>query len=177
VREGLTFKIVENLSPFEQKIFEAVTIQVSYPNKTVLLTSAYRSNGPVPNLTAAQQMDRFHLSFGELLSKLNSRRQTSFVFIDSNIDMLKLSTDDASQFLNNVLSNGFIQQVMKATRFQNQSKTVWIKFLPQVIVIQFLVEPLYLMLVTTSLLLPDQFFPLQKHQLKLQPLAVFLSII
>jgi hypothetical protein len=28
VREGLTFKVVENLSPFEQKIFEAITIVI-----------------------------------------------------------------------------------------------------------------------------------------------------
>jgi hypothetical protein len=102
---GLTFKIVENLSPFEQKIFEAVTIQVSYPNKTMLLTSAYRSNGPLPNLTATQQMERFHLSFGELLSKLNSSLLTSYVFIDSNIDLLNMYSEDASQFINNVLSN------------------------------------------------------------------------
>jgi hypothetical protein len=33
-------------------------------------------------------------------------------------------SEDASQFINNVLSNGFIQQVMKATRFQNHSKTL-----------------------------------------------------
>jgi hypothetical protein len=124
VREGLTFKIIENLSPFEQKIFEAITIQVSYPNKTMLLTSAYHSNGPLPNLTATQQIDRFHISFGELLSKLNSSRLTSYVFIDSNINLLNMYSEDASQFINNVLSNGFIQQVMKATRFQNHSKTL-----------------------------------------------------
>jgi hypothetical protein len=124
VRDGLTFKVVENLSPFEQKIFEALTIQVSYPNKSVLLTSAYRSNGPLPNLTATQQMDRFHLSFSELLSKLNSSRLTSYVFIDSNIDLLNMYSEDSVQFINNVLSNGFIQHVMKATRFQNQSKTL-----------------------------------------------------
>jgi hypothetical protein len=90
----------------------------------VLLTSAYRSNGPLPNLTATQQMDRFHLSFSELLSKLNSSRLTSYVFIDSNIDLLNMYSEDSVQFINNVLSNGFIQHVMKATRFQNQSKTL-----------------------------------------------------
>ncbi len=95
MREGLTFKIVENLSPFEQKIFEAVTIQVSYPNKTMLLTSAYHSNGPVPNLTTTQPLERFHLSFGELLSKLNSSRLTSYVFIDSNIIYISLLTAEA----------------------------------------------------------------------------------
>jgi exonuclease III len=124
VREGLNCKIVENFSPFEQKIFEAITIQISYPNKSVLLTSAYRSNGLLPNLTAAQQMERFQFNFGELLSKLNSSRLTSYVFIDSNVDLLNMNSEETFNYLNNVLSNGFIQQIMKATRFQNQSKTL-----------------------------------------------------
>jgi hypothetical protein len=69
-------------------------------------------------------MERFQTSFGELLSKLNNSRRTSYVFIDSNIDLLNMYSEDSSNYLNNVLSNGFIQQIMKATRFQNQSKTL-----------------------------------------------------
>ncbi len=124
VRDGINFKIIENLSPFEQKRFEAITIQVSYPNKSILLTSAYRSNGPLPNLTSSKKMERFQTIFGELLSNLNNSHLTSYVFIDANIDLLNMYSEDSSNYLNNVLSNGFIQQIMKATRFQNQNKTL-----------------------------------------------------
>ncbi len=37
----VNFKIIDNLSPFEQKIFESLTIQLSYNDKLILLTSAY----------------------------------------------------------------------------------------------------------------------------------------
>jgi hypothetical protein len=33
IRNGLNFKIIDNLPPFEQKIFESLTIQLSYSDK------------------------------------------------------------------------------------------------------------------------------------------------
>ncbi len=69
-------------------------------------------------------MEPFQTIFGELLSNLNNSRLTSYVFIDANIDLLNMYSEDSSNYLNTVLSNGIIQQIMKATRFQNQSKTL-----------------------------------------------------
>ncbi len=53
IRENLSAKIIEELSPFQNKIFESITIQLSYPtsSKSVLLTSAYRSNGTILDVT------------------------------------------------------------------------------------------------------------------------------
>jgi hypothetical protein len=60
VKDGLSFKIINELSPFEEKIFESLSLQVSYPGKPpVLLTTGYRSNGIIVNITQNQQMDRF----------------------------------------------------------------------------------------------------------------------
>jgi hypothetical protein len=52
VRENQSATIIEELSPFENKIFESITIKLYYPSssKSVLLTSAYRSNGPILNV-------------------------------------------------------------------------------------------------------------------------------
>jgi hypothetical protein len=124
VRNGLNAKIIDNLSPFEQKIFEAITIQVSYPEKSILLTSAYRSNGRAGNLTPAQQFERFQVTFDELLYNLNRSRLQSYIFIDSNIDLLNIQSEESATYLNSFLSHGFLQIVMKATRMQNQSKTL-----------------------------------------------------
>jgi exonuclease III len=90
VRNGLNVKVIDNLSPFEQKIFEALTIQVSYPDKSILVTSAYRSNGHIVNTTPAQQFERFQQSFDELLHNLSRSRLPFYVFIDSNIDLLNI---------------------------------------------------------------------------------------
>jgi hypothetical protein len=56
IRNYLNYTVIEHLSPFENKIFESITIELSYPSlkKTVLLTSAYRSNGTLPSVTQAQ---------------------------------------------------------------------------------------------------------------------------
>jgi exonuclease III len=124
VRNGLNAKILENLSPFEQKIFEALTIQVTYPEKSVLLTSAYRSNGRLGNLTPAQQFERFQVAFDELLYNLNRSRLQSYIFFDSNIDLLNIQSEDSATYLNSFLSHGFLQIVMKATCMQNQSRTL-----------------------------------------------------
>ncbi len=54
VKNGLSYKIVNELSPFEEKIFETLTIQLSYQGKQpTLLTCGYRSNGIIPNVTQA----------------------------------------------------------------------------------------------------------------------------
>jgi hypothetical protein len=44
--------------------------------------------------------------------------------IDSNIDLLNLHANDSLNYLNSVIQNGFLQCTMKATRFQNNSKTL-----------------------------------------------------
>jgi signal recognition particle subunit SEC65 len=124
VKNGINFKIIDNLSPFEQKIFESLTIQISYNDKSILLTSAYRSNGALPNMTSIQQLEVFQAMFGELLHNLNNRRLPSYVFIDSNIDLLNLHSEQSKNYLNTILSNGFLQLTMKCTRIQNQSRTL-----------------------------------------------------
>jgi hypothetical protein len=126
VRNGINFKIMENLSPFEPKILETITLQVVYPNRPTpfLLTCAYRSNGPLVNVTVNQQMERFLNLFEDLLHNLSHSRLESYVFIDSNIDLLNLHKDDSSNYINAILSHGFLQCTMKSTRMQQNSKTL-----------------------------------------------------
>jgi hypothetical protein len=125
VRNGLIAKVLENLSPFETKIFESLTIQLTYPSKkTVLLTCGYRSNGIIVNVTPAQQIERFMIKFDELLSNLHRKKQDCYIFMDSNIDLLKLNETIPSNLLNTTLAYGFLQCIKKATRIQNESRTL-----------------------------------------------------
>jgi hypothetical protein len=78
----------------------------------------------LPNLTVNQQLERFQTHFEDLLCKLNRSRLTSYVFIDSNIDLLNIATETSCSYLNTIFSYGFLQQIMKTTRMQNQSKTL-----------------------------------------------------
>jgi hypothetical protein len=71
VKDHLNVQILDEISPFENKIIEAITIKVSYPDKKpVILTSLYRSNGIIPNVTPSQQMERFMNKLAELLTQI-----------------------------------------------------------------------------------------------------------
>ncbi len=125
VRNGHNFKIIENLSPFEEKIFESLTIQLTYPsNKTVLVTCGYRSNGVIPNMPVAQQFHRFTQIFEELLLNLSRKKMDSYILMDANIDLLKLDTNTSANYLNGCLSAGYLQCIYKAKRFQNNAHTL-----------------------------------------------------
>ncbi|MFO0002259.1 MAG: endonuclease/exonuclease/phosphatase family protein, partial [bacterium] len=119
IRNGLTAEIVENLSPFENKIIEALTIKLTYPDsKVTYLTSIYRSNGTLANVTATQQLDRFMEKFATLLTDLQALHKVSFVFLDANINLLRLQLPDPSLYFNCILEKGFLQIISKATRMQ-----------------------------------------------------------
>jgi exonuclease III len=125
VKDHLNAQILEEMSPFENKIIEALTIKLTYPDKkSILLSSVYRSNGLIQNVTVSQQLENFSIKFSELLSQLQNARMEAYVFIDSNIDLLKLHEPASSNYLNLVIEKSFLQGIAKATRCQNQSKTL-----------------------------------------------------
>jgi hypothetical protein len=126
IREDLNAITIDDLSPFENKIFESLTIQLSYPSshKSILLTCAYRSNGIHPNLTHSQQMDEFFELFGELVLKLQDTKKESYIFIDANINLLDLANTDSQNYLNLLFAAGYLQGILKATRLQNLSKSL-----------------------------------------------------
>jgi hypothetical protein len=124
IRNNLNAQILEKFSPFENKIIEALTIQLSYSdNKQVLLSCVYRSNGILNNVTQSQQLDRFMNSFSEL-SNIQSKKLDSYLFIDSNIDLLNLRHQSAENYMNLILEKSFLQAISKATRIQNQSRSL-----------------------------------------------------
>jgi hypothetical protein len=125
VRNGLNFSIIDELSPFENKIFESLTIKLEYQRRSaVILTCAYRSNGSIPGTTAAEQLERFNERFDELLHRISLKRMNAFVFMDSNIDLLNLGAESSTNFLDSILSKGFLQCITKATRIQNNSRSL-----------------------------------------------------
>jgi hypothetical protein len=125
IKNHLNAAIIEELSPFENKIIEALTISLSYPDKSsLLLSSIYRSNGNIPNVTPTQQMERFMEKFDGLLEGIKLSNKKSVIFTDSNIDLLCLNTNDSSNYLNLIFNKSFLQCVSRASRIQNLSKSL-----------------------------------------------------
>jgi hypothetical protein len=89
-----------------------------------LLTCGYRSNGLIPNVTQNQQSERFFAIFDELLFNISQKNVNSYIFLDSNFDLLSLCDAGPAAYLNSILSAGFLQCIKKATRIQNNSSTL-----------------------------------------------------
>jgi hypothetical protein len=71
-----------------------------------------------------QQQNRFIAIFENLLHNLNRKNMDSYILMDSNIDLLRLDSVVPANFFNSCLAAGYLQCVNKATRFQNESKTL-----------------------------------------------------
>jgi len=126
IKSNISFQILEELSPFEPKIIETITLLVTHPSKNKLIvTSLYKSNGQIANVTENEQNNRFFNHLNNLLEQLSQKQQKTFIFTDSNINLLNLNpTSSASEYMNSLLSSGFIQLICKATRIQNDSRTL-----------------------------------------------------
>ena len=51
VKKGIKYKILKNISLFEDKLFESLSIQIEYNTKKFILSSIYRPNSPIQGMT------------------------------------------------------------------------------------------------------------------------------
>jgi hypothetical protein len=126
IKDNISFEVINHCSHFENKIFESITLLLSHPtNFKFYVTSLYRSNGTLPNVSQLEQKNRFDTHFENLLAYLSNKNQKSFIFSDSNIDLLNCTPNSpAHEYINTVLSHGFIQTLSKATRIQGASSSL-----------------------------------------------------
>ncbi|MFO0007263.1 MAG: hypothetical protein ACK559_39725, partial [bacterium] len=62
--------------------------------------------------------------FDELLFNISQKNVNSYIFLDSNFDLLSLREAGPAAYLNSILSAGFLQCIKKATRIQNNASTL-----------------------------------------------------
>jgi exonuclease III len=117
IREGLLFNRLNNLSTFHEKTFECLTVELQYPNRKIIISNIYRSPNPPPRSSPTEHMNQFLQLFNNHLESLNNLNKTSFVFLDSNINLHLIQTDPVPlNYLNTIVSNGFIQTITRSTR-------------------------------------------------------------
>ena len=129
VRNGLNVKILDNLSPYQDKLLETLTIDISYTQdnttKHYLATSLYRSPSPLTGLSNTDQLAEFNEKLDNLLNNLNNLNTDSYIFTDSNINLLNLNSDTVPKnYMNNLTNNGYLITNLKATRMQNGSSSM-----------------------------------------------------
>ena len=77
---------------------------------------------PLSNQTPAEQLDTFFANFENLMSELSALNQESFIFMDSNINLLNVNQNNSpTHFIESSMQHGFIQTVSKATRTFNHN--------------------------------------------------------
>jgi hypothetical protein len=128
VRCDLEYDVVTSPNSYVDKIFESLTLHITDKscNKHVqyLVTSIYRSPTPIQNVSHADQIGRFFDNFETLTNFLQSKNLTSFICMDSNINLLDLNNVTAMSFFNNILDHGYAPVNFKATRMTNNSASL-----------------------------------------------------
>ncbi len=121
----LRYSLKNELSPFTDKTFESITMEVEINKRKFLLCNVYRSPTLLPNTSQTEQINLFNTTLDTLLSNLSSASNNAYVFLDSNINLLDISVNPhAVSYLETFLNNGFIQLIFKATRMQNNHSSL-----------------------------------------------------
>ncbi len=69
-------------------------------------------------------MEEFQEHFGNLIFELQQTKKESYIFMDANINLLDLEKSDAQTYMNLLFAAGYLQGIFKATRIQNDSKSL-----------------------------------------------------
>ena len=120
IKQGIPWKIIEGLSHFTEKRFGCLTVELELNSKKVLISNIYRTPS-----NSAEHLTGFIGEFEHLLSENANSNQDSYLFMDSNINLMKLNESKmAADFLESAMQNGFIQTVKKVTRICNEKTSL-----------------------------------------------------
>jgi len=122
VNDKLNFKRIASLSHNITRTFENLTILVNYPRKPTLFSSIYHSPTPNTGTPHTEHFTQFLNLLTNHLNDLSNTNKPSYIFTDANINLLDVNTsNNANEYFNTVISNGFIPINTKATRIQNNN--------------------------------------------------------
>jgi hypothetical protein len=99
-----------------------MVLEVQYPNKSILVSNIYRSPNPPPNISVSDHIDLFLDTLDTHLARLSDLDKNSYIFTDSNINLLKLNEGAlGTDYMDTLITNGYLQIISKATRVQNNN--------------------------------------------------------
>ena len=123
--DALKYDVLEELSIFEPHVYESMFIKLhTGSKKDVIIGNVYRPNtAPKANLEQALEHHKY------ILNKINSDKDLKncdvTILGDLNIDLLQFSNHNlTNQYLESLLSLGFLPVVTKPTRIHKQSATL-----------------------------------------------------
>jgi hypothetical protein len=125
VKNDVKYKILTNLSPFTDKLFESITIEVTLNNKKVIVCNYYRSPSPIANMSNSVQLSEFVDIIDNLSFSLSNLHLPVYITSDTNLNLLNFANYEYSEsYLHSLHSNGFLLTNFKATRMHNDSNSL-----------------------------------------------------
>ncbi len=120
IRENLQYSFREDLSIFIPHIFESIFIEVHKNNKTIIIGTMYR-----PNTPPKADLDIFMHTMSDLVNILKQQEKDIYISGDVNIDLLRFPDNvKTNDYLEDILSHGFIPLITKPTRVTPYSATL-----------------------------------------------------
>ena len=119
VKANYKYSIVNNLSIFEEMIFESLTLEVEFTkDKKFLISNIYRPpcrNNQ--NFSVNQQHQYFSNTLLGLLDNINSHNKKCILAGDFNYDILSCYQDPhVANFIENMFASGFLEIIKHPTR-------------------------------------------------------------
>ena len=121
ISKSYKFEILDELSIFQEKIFESLFVKISLNSNTnIIIGNIYRSPSQPIGLTPTEQLDNFIEILSNILDRLNEHNCKVYLVGDFNINLLKFSTHPKTcEFIDKLFSNGYLQLINHPTRVSN----------------------------------------------------------
>ena len=116
IKTNLNFKTRDDLSLFEEKLFESIFIEVSTQGKPIVVGEIYRS--PFSSKTLSIQ------KYEHIFALLSKENKDIIIGTDQNIDLLDRTNRYGTHLINSAYASGIIPTISKPTRITSNSASL-----------------------------------------------------
>ena len=120
VRDNIECEKMQNFSPFHEKIFESLSIKIKFGKNKFIITNVYRPPNTPQNFSISDALTAFLSDLDQLLNDISVLGLSSFVVLDANLNLLTENSTNID-YIDTIMSNGYLQLISKATRIQGNS--------------------------------------------------------
>jgi len=126
IKKSVAYRIMDQYSIFSERLLETLVVEVSMQGgRRALIGSVYRPGTLPHGTTFTQQFTEFSELFSNLLSDLGECHCDVALYGDLNLDVLRCSESKfIADYIELLLSFGFLQIITKPTRISSGSATV-----------------------------------------------------
>ena len=117
INKKLKYKLRDDLSIFDEGIFESVFIELFSKNRHIVAGEVYR----IPNTSEKTFIEKY----GVIIEKINAENKDIIIGTDQNLDFLKFERHaNTANFLNLNLESGLLPTVTKPSRITHNTATL-----------------------------------------------------